>query len=302
MSISSRVSLIVNAESGSLDMDEVLPLIYEAFPGSPPLTRFVSAAESAAELAAQEVAEGVDLVIAVGGDGTVSQVAGALAHTPAALGVIPVGTANAFARAMGIPLDVADAAAVFRNGSRRMIDLGRCILGDGQAAPVLLLAAIGYEAKIVRNASRERKEVLGAFAYLYTGLELLTGLQPFSVTLATGDRAFVTAASAITVANAAPATSPLAQGLGAVIPNDGLLEVTIFSPASPTNAFARMVELFGAAALDLRIWRDDIIAFRTATLSLRTDPPQPLAIDGELRESAAPEFGIEAACLQVAVP
>lgn len=292
-----RVSLIVNADSGSLDMDDVLPIVYEAFPGPPPLTRFVSPELSARQLAREELADGATVVVAVGGDGTISQVAGVLAHSSSVLGVIPVGTANAFARALSIPLDIADAARTLSTGKPRTVDLGRC-----DREPLLLLAAIGYEAEIVRHASPERKEWLGAFAYLYTGLELLTSQQPFAVTIATGEREFKTMASAVTVANVAPPTSPLAQGLGSVIPDDGLLEVTIFAPTSASDAFARLWELFGAAALDMRIWRDDIIAFRTANLRIKTDPPQPLAIDGDLREIQAPEFSVEPACLRVMVP
>ena len=292
-----RVSLIVNADSGPLDMDDVLPIVYEAFPGPPPLTRFVSPESSARQLAREELADGATLVVAVGGDGTISQVAGVLAHSSSVLGVIPVGTANAFARALSIPLDIAGAARNLSTGKPRTVDLGRC-----DQEPLLLLAAIGYEAEIVRQASPERKEWLGAFAYLYTGLELLTSQQPFAVTIATGEREFKTMASAVTVANVAPPTSPLAQGLGSVVPDDGLLEVTIFAPTSATDAFARLWVLFGAAALDMRIWRDDILAFRTANLRIKTDPPQPLAIDGDLREIQAPEFSVEPACLRVLVP
>jgi diacylglycerol kinase family enzyme len=90
--------------------------------------------------------------------------------------------------------------------------------------------------------------------------------------------------------------------LGAVVPDDGLLEVTVFSPASPADAFTRMVELFGSAVLDLRIWRDDVIAFRTSRLCLRTDPRQSLAIDGEMRDAEAPEFTVEPSCLRVVIP
>jgi YegS/Rv2252/BmrU family lipid kinase len=297
-----RVSLIVNAESGNLDMDDVLPVIFDAFPDRPPLARFVSREKNARELAAEELADGASMVVAVGGDGTVSQVAAVVAHSPAALGVIPVGTANAFARALGIPLEIPAAAQTLRSAARRTVDLGQCRFGDGQVEPFVLLAAIGYEAEVVRQSTRERKELLGALAYLYTGLELLTGLAPFDLEIDAGDRSLHTRASAVTIANAAPSTSPLAQGLGAVVPDDGLLEVTIFSPASPADAFTRMVELFGSAALDLRIWRDDVIAFRTSRLRLRTEPQQSLAIDGEMREAEAPEFTVEPACLRVVVP
>jgi YegS/Rv2252/BmrU family lipid kinase len=302
MPTNGRVSLIVNAESGNLDMDEVLPQVFEAFPDRPPLARFVSPEANAFQLAAEEVADGAEIVVAVGGDGTVSQVASAVAHANAALGVIPVGTANAFARALAIPLDLPAAAQALHSERRRTLDLGFCHLAGGRSEPFALLAAIGYEAEVVRQSTRERKELLGAFAYLYTGLELLAALTPFHVEIEAGHRSIATTASAVTVANAAPPTSPLAQGLGAVIPDDGLLEVTIFSPPSPADAFTRMVELFGSAVLDLRLWREDVIAFRTPRLRLRTSPQQPLAIDGEMRHAEAPEFSVAPRCLRVVIP
>lgn len=77
----------------------------------------------AAKRAAAAVRKGVKLVIAAGGDGTMSAVAGALAGTKTALGLIPLGTLNHLARDICIPLDIDKAAAVLANGKTRKIDL-----------------------------------------------------------------------------------------------------------------------------------------------------------------------------------
>ncbi len=76
------------------------------------------------EAAAAAVADGAELVIAGGGDGTVSAAAGALAGTQSVLGVLPLGTLNHFARDLGIPLDLADAAKLIAEGKSRKVDLG----------------------------------------------------------------------------------------------------------------------------------------------------------------------------------
>lgn len=86
----------------------------------------------AAELA-RDRSEGYDAVFTVGGDGTAMEVAGALANTGRPIGVIPAGTGNLLARAVGIPLDVRKAVNALLDGDVAQVDLGR--LPGGTASP-----------------------------------------------------------------------------------------------------------------------------------------------------------------------
>jgi diacylglycerol kinase (ATP) len=116
---------------------------------------------SAEDLATQAIAEQAELVIVSGGDGTVSAVAGKIVNTNIPLGIIPRGTANAFANAIGIPIDLNNACQTILDGEIQAVDLATC-----NGYPMMLLAGIGLEANAVEAASREAKDRFGVLAYI----------------------------------------------------------------------------------------------------------------------------------------
>ena len=95
---------------------------------------------------------------------------------------------------------------------------------------MILLAGLGFEAGMVDKASRELKNILGPMAYIFSGARQLVDQQPFQATMQIDGNEYQLDTSAITVADAAPATSVMAQGFGEVIPDDGLLEVIVATP------------------------------------------------------------------------
>ena len=161
--------------------------------------------------------EGESIIIASGGDGTVGAVASALQGSDIPLGIIPRGTANAFSVALGIPTGVKAACTNLLLGNLRRVDVAVC-----NDRPMILLAGLGFEAGMVDKASRELKNILGPMAYIFSGARQLVDQQPFQATMQIDGNEYQLDTSAITVANAAPATSVMAQGFGEVIPDDGL--------------------------------------------------------------------------------
>ena len=155
-----------------------------------------------------EQGEGESLIIASGGDGTVGAVASALRGTDIPLGIIPRGTANAFSVALGIPTSVKAACTNLILGNTRLVDVALC-----NDKPMILLAGLGFEAGMVNKASRELKNMLGPMAYIFSGARQLVEQQPFDAELLIDGEATEVHASAITVANAAPATSVMALSL-----------------------------------------------------------------------------------------
>ena len=122
---------------------------------------------------------GAELVIAAGGDGTVSAVAGALVGTNAALGILPLGTLNHFARDIGIPFDLDQAAAVIAAGHRRTVDVAR--LGE---RVFVNNSAIGLYPLFV--ADREGQQRLGRskrLAMFVAGLRTLARFHHHRLTL-----------------------------------------------------------------------------------------------------------------------
>ncbi|MGF1493148.1 MAG: methylglyoxal synthase [Microcoleaceae cyanobacterium] len=240
------------------------------------------------QLALQVVQTNPDLIIASGGDGTVSAVASAVVGTGIPLGIIPRGTANAFAAALGIPTNVTPVRSscnVILNGNKRVVDMARC---NGQ--PMTLLAGIGYEAETVERANRELKDQWGPLAYFIAGWQQMGQQKVFDTEIEIEGKIYEFKSVAITVANAAPPTSVLAQGKGQVIFDDGLVDVTIAvisedRQASITprlRAVADMINMLGAALIKVDPQLPDVYHFRTSRLRIKTDPHQKVSLDGEI--------------------
>ncbi|WP_035988031.1 YegS/Rv2252/BmrU family lipid kinase [Leptolyngbya sp. KIOST-1] len=223
---------------------------------------------------------GRSLIIASGGDGTVSAVAGATIGTGIPLGVIPRGTANAFSVGLGIPTNLRAACETILAGNTHVIDAARC-----NDIPMILLAGVGFEAGMVDGASRQLKNELGNLAYVLSGVRQLAAAAPFTATLEIEGEESTVTTPAITIANVAPPTSVLAQGLGEVIPDDGLLEVTIATSTTRLQGINALASLMAAAAWGNPTQRDDITSLRTNRIKITTDPPQKLVIDGEILEA-----------------
>ncbi|MGB7417472.1 MAG: methylglyoxal synthase [Thermosynechococcaceae cyanobacterium] len=226
------------------------------------------------------IAQPADLVIASGGDGTVSAVAGALINTEIPMGIIPRGTANAFAVALGIPglLPIRNACQVILANQTKTVDAASC-----NGTPMILLVGIGLEANMIEGADREQKNKWGTLAYLSSGWRALDEREHFDVEIeAEGNIYPPLEADSVTIANVAPPTSVLAQGAGEVVSDDGLLDVTIATSESKLNAVATMLGLLGAAVSRTELDRPNVFHGRTRRLKVTTNPPQKVVVDGEI--------------------
>jgi YegS/Rv2252/BmrU family lipid kinase len=230
------------------------------------------------DLAKAAIAANPDLIIASGGDGTVSAIAGALIHTGIPLGILPRGTANAFATALGIPTTIREACSILLAGVTRIVDVAQC-----NQVPMILLAGIGFEAEMVERANRDLKDRIGVLAYLLAGIQQVNQQELFTAHIQAndiGEESFQ--AAAITIANAAPVTSVLAQGTGGVIVDDGLLDITIVTPNSTPRGFTALIDLFRAGLAGAAPQREDIFYTRLPRIRVDANPPQKVAIDGEI--------------------
>jgi YegS/Rv2252/BmrU family lipid kinase len=249
------------------------------------------------ELAHGAVQRRVDAIIASGGDGTLSAAAAAVVGTDIPFGIISRGTANAFAAALGIPDTIAGACQTILQGTTRIVDAAEC-----NGTPMVLLAGIGFEAETVEKADRESKNRFGAIAYILAGLQQLRQLQPFEVEIETEDKVIKTSAAAVTVANAAPPTSVLAQGPAGIIVDDGLLDLTIVAPANKAAAIAAAFHLFQTASTGNAVERNDIGYLRAKKFKITTEPAQKVAVDGEILGKTPVEIKCLPASLKIFVP
>jgi diacylglycerol kinase (ATP) len=232
------------------------------------------------ELAEQAIAQGTDLIIASGGDGTVSAVAGAVINSKIPLGVIPRGTANAFSMALGISQQLNQmrrACEIILAGKTRTIDAALC-----NNLPLILLAGIGYEAETIEKADREAKNRWGSLAYLMAGWQQLDEQQLFEAEIEIAGEVKTFQAGAITIANAAPPTSVLAQGIGEVIVDDGLLDITIATVDNKIQAVTTILSMLGAALIKTNAGLDNIVHLRSPKVKISAKPEQKVVLDGEI--------------------
>ncbi|NEQ98593.1 MAG: methylglyoxal synthase [Cyanothece sp. SIO2G6] len=236
--------------------------------------------QSAAELTQEAIASQADIVIASGGDGTVSAVASRLISTDIPLGVIPRGTANAFGQALGIAnamMPIRTACHIIAEGHTQTIDAARC-----NDTPMVLLAGIGFEAEMVEKADRALKDQWGVLAYLMAGWQQLDEQELFDAAIEIDDEVYRMEVGAITVANAAPPTSVFAQGSGEVVYDDGLLNVTLAKADTKLQAVTAMLNTLGAALINSPTNHENIHYLCTRQLKIATNPPQKVVVDGEI--------------------
>lgn len=290
--------LIFNPVAGQGDSEQDLAMIRAILEPEIDLDIQLTTEEiSAEELAHEAVRRGVDTIIASGGDGTLSAVAGAVVGSDIPLGIISRGTANAFATALGIPDTIDAACQVILQGVTLTVDAADC---NGQR--MVLLVGIGFEAEAVERADREAKNRFGVLAYILAGLQELRNLHNFDVEIETEEKIIKTSAASVTVANAAPPSSILAQGPAGIIVDDGLLDLTIVAPLNRAGAIAAAFHLFQTASAGNGAERNDIGYLRAKQFKITTDPPQKIVVDGEILGTTPVEIRCIPAGLKVFVP
>jgi len=237
------------------------PLVLSTTPGDP---------GSAQTRRALEV--GAGLVIAVGGDGTVRACAEVLAGTPVPLAIVPVGSANLIANALGLPVRPVAALRVAFGGRERQIDLG---VADGFTFAAM--AGIGLDAAVVGATSSGLKRLAGWVGYAATATrQVLRPRATFTVRLDGGDR-LIRRAHSVTVGN-----SGALPGGFVIMPaarlDDGLLDVVILAPADPlawANVGYRV--LTGSRRDDAWMER-----FQARTVEISAETVLPRQVDGEM--------------------
>ena len=194
----------------------------------------------ATELACEAVAAGADLVVAVGGDGTVNEVARGLIGSPAALGIVPVGSGNGLARALRIPLRPAAALAALEGGARRRMDVG---FVNGR--PFLNVAGVGFDAAVGHafHESGRRGGRRGLLGYVRLCIAELRAYRPPRLAIEAGAERIELSAFVVTFANGPQYGSAAVINPGARL-DDGRLEVVVFENGSWWRSLLAAPRLF----------------------------------------------------------
>jgi len=230
---------------------------------------FTEYAGHAAELTRKAVEDGADCVIAVGGDGTVNEVAKNLLHTDVALGIIPKGSGNGLARELHIPMDARGAIDVIFSENITTIDACRA-----NEHLFFCTCGVGFDATISEEFAKQKRR--GSLTYLRNIVEEYLGYKPKAYELSIDGHTISEQAFLITCANASQYGNNAYIAPHADI-TDGLMDVTILSPFTALDIGPLAIQLF-TKTLDKN---SKIKTFRTKEVRISRPSEGIMHIDGE---------------------
>lgn len=229
----------------------------------------------------------VERVIVAGGDGTLHHLLPLLLKARKPVGVLPLGTANDFARSIGLPTNIQAACDVASGPHVRPVDVG---LINGR--PFLNVASLGVAATVSRMQSREKKRWLRAFSYAVSLMQAVRRCQPFHAEInASGQpdfRGFVLQAS---IGNGRYHGGGLSSGPDARI-DDSLLHVYTVA----ARRWWQLLPVVPALLLGLHGWTRAVKSFDAAECILVTRRPKRVTVDGELLKTKERRFAFGVVC------
>ena len=293
--------VLYNSRAGSAPDADVDAL--RTYPG----IELVACEDPEATIAGAAQASGHDMVVAAGGDGTIHLVANGLmqaggsADDRPALGVLPLGTGNDFARTLGLPLkqSIGDAVEMLRQAQTRALDLIRVSHpdGEGKTQYAVNVCAGGFSGAVDEALTDDLKATWGPMAYLVGAVKALPDLEGYRTTLAWGDGP----AEAIEAFNIVVANGRTAGGGRPVAPRanpeDGLLDVVLIRTGSGID----VARLLARAAAGDYLDDDDVVFNRVDRVAIESRPGMWFNVDGELRTNAPITFEAVPGALRVAV-
>jgi len=282
-----RIGLIIRPGPGEAEVEELRSAVaklrargHEVWP------RLTFESGDGGRFAATAVERDADLIVAVGGDGTLNEVVnGALrAGWEGRFAVVPAGTANDFATGLGIPGDISAAFEVALDGEPREMDVG--MVNDRY---FLNVSTGGFGAAATEGATAETKRLLGPWAYVITGVREFVDLRASRARfMSEGEVAHEGEVLLFAVGN-----GKRTGGGNMLTPraelDDGLLDVVIVPELARMDFLSLIPDLRSGAHLDSRI----VVYFRTSRLEVESEGDLSVNADGERVEG--PRFSYEVA-------
>jgi YegS/Rv2252/BmrU family lipid kinase len=236
-------------------------------------------------------AEAAETVIALGGDGLLRPLAGALKHSAGSLAVVPCGRGNDFARVLGVPKDPAEAARVAVEGAERMLDVANV-----EGTPYLGIASFGFDSECNRIAN-EAKLIKGNGVYVYSALRALAAWKPARFTVTVDSEHHEATGYSVAVGN-----SKVYGGGMYILPmaelDDGKLDVMITKESSKLTFLRELPKVFKGTHVDSGYTE----FFRGEVIEVSSDRPFAIYADGDPIGATPAMVRVEQRCLRVIAP
>lgn len=222
-------------------------------------------------------------VVVIGGDGTLRAVAQVLTGTGIPVGIVPMGTANITARALGLSVPgrtgrgVADVAEIAAHGRVRPVDVGWVRLDGGEPHAFLAVAGVGVDGSMVEGAQGSTKERLGWLSYYWAARNALRMSMTATLTVDGATRQPLQAQSILALSST---KLHLGLSLSASRPDDGMLSLTVLQAPSIVGWAHLAWDVFGGAAK--RGTSPRIATRECSTATIELEQPAPAQLDGEM--------------------
>jgi YegS/Rv2252/BmrU family lipid kinase len=290
--VSRRFALLVNPASAGGKALQALPEVHAALDrlGAPHRTVTTRSIEHAGEEAARAVEHG-ETVAAVGGDGLLRPLAGALKGSESAVALIPCGRGNDLARVLEIPRDVNDATRIAVEGEERLLDVANV---DG--TPYMGIASLGFDSDANRIAN-EAKIVRGDAVYLYAALRALAAWKPAAFSVTVDGRRLDVRGYSVAVGNSRSYGGGMLLLPQAEL-DDGRLDVFISKECSKLNFLRSLPKVFRGTHLDSPY----VETVRGEVVEVSSDRPFVVYADGDPIGATPATMRVERRCLRVIVP
>ena len=218
-----KLIFIVNPISGTKGKQHIIDLIPTYFEAGTYDIRYTERAGHAKEIAHEAALEGVKVAVAVGGDGTVNEVASGLVHTGTALGIIPCGSGNGLARHLGIPMRAEKALEVLQAMDIRLCDYGLIC-----EHPFFCTAGVGFDAQVSYNFAKAGSRGLPTYLKTTIGVGMKYQGEDYSIEIHDNNKQEQKRCWLVTAANAAQYGNDFFIAPKASV-CDGLLDVNIWT-------------------------------------------------------------------------
>ena len=270
-----KILFIVNPISGTSDKEHILNLIPKyldnrRFEWS---IRKTEHKGHAAEFSGEAIRDGVDVVVAVGGDGTVNEVARSLVHTDTALGIIPCGSGNGLARHLFIPMNPEGALQVLSDCQIEQLDYGMI-----DQEPFFCTCGVGFDAFISDRFAKAGRR--GLLTYIENTLKEGLKYKPDTYEITIDGERQVYKAFLIACANASQYGNNVYIAPHASM-SDGLMDVTLMEPFTVLEAPQIAIQLFNKTITS----NSRIRSFRCQHLHIRRSSPGVIHFDGDPKQA-----------------
>lgn len=242
---------------------------------------------------AREHAAGARMVIAVGGDGTVAEVASEVVEAGVPLAILPGGSTNIIARELGIPTDIRAGAALVCGPHRHK----RIDVGWSDRRVFIHMAGTGFDSRLFARSSSALKRRIGWLAYLPAAARSLLD-RPAFVTVTVDGSELATRSPLVLVANGRSVAHPRMTIASGISKSDGVFDVFVVTATSPF-ALARVLGRLAMRQLDRSTY---VTRLQGREVMIDADPAMPVEFDGDVDGTTPVTLEVMKGALEVVVP